>query len=87
MMVGLEASNRTRHIKWTFGTCSSAVDSYNGNRIYIERCCQLQGIHTLSCLSKYPEGWNTEYIQLQGHQLCDDFVGFKALRQINLEGT
>ena len=76
-------------IGWSLATCSNALNykfltSYN--RIwYIERCCLVTGIYTLTCFNKRPEGWNGALIEVQGHQHCHDFVGYKSMTQ--LQGT
>ena len=76
-----------KSMKWTFGTCSSAR-IYNDFTDYIERCCVAPGKHSLTCLNtENPEGWKGGYLEIQGRRHCDDFMSFKAMRKIWIEGV
>ena len=71
--------------KWQLGTCVGQGASYVSNHTYkkYERCCLLPGVHTLTCKNeKGPFGWGKSKIEIQGQFYCDDFVGYKAMRQV-----
>ena len=72
--------------KWTFGPCSNA-HKYEDFTQYVERCCLLKGQYTLTCINTgRPEGWKRGFIEIQGHRYCDDFMSFKEMHQIDIEG-
>ena len=73
-------------IRWKFGPCSSS-QRYKSYKKYTERCCISQGKHTLSCYNTVkPEGWKKGHLELQGRQYCDDFMNFKAMQKIHVQG-
>ena len=63
--------------------CSSSI-TYNKSN-YIERCCLAHGNYTLACKNKEkPDGWYGGYLEIQGRVYCDDFVGYKGLRELTI---
>ena len=47
----------------------------------------LPKLQTLTCFNiEKPEGWKIGYIELRGHRYCDDFLSYKAMRRIQIEG-
>ena len=71
--------------QWQLGSCANGSVSYERNYTYTknERCCLPQGMHTLTCHNeKGPFGWGKSSIEIQGQRYCDDFVGFKAMRNV-----
>ena len=77
-------------INWSMGTCSGAgnyiLDREFIRTTFIERCCLKPGVYTLTCSSKSRKGWNGAVLEVQGHQYCDDFIGYKAMRRLNVIG-
>ena len=57
---------------------------------YFERCCNLPGLHLLRCEIESSwendQGWAENFIEIQGHRYCHDFIGYSAIRRINLTG-
>ena len=70
--------------RWELGSCSGS-NNYERNFTYVkhERCCLIEGQHTLTCYNeKGPFGWGRSSIEIQGNKYCDDFIGFKIRRSI-----
>ena len=88
-----------RSIKWSLGHCTSH-GTYRSERLYkifarekysyTQRCCLKENHYTLTCeitsLQKIHEGWAEDYLDIQGRQYCNDFFGFRAMRQIWIAG-
>ena len=74
------------NLTWAFGHCSNNGYTYKVNSRNIERCCLERGMHTLSCYNSHYGGWYGMYIEIQGHQHCDDFMGYTAMRKLNVKG-
>ena len=76
-------------LQWSLGSCSG-IQHYPQDFTryeYRERCCLQPGTYTLTCQNnKQPEGWNNGFIELQGKRYCDDFIGLKALRKVEIVG-
>ena len=69
---------------WSMGTCFQAQEYIRENQ-YIERCCLQPGSYTLQCNSKVrPVGWCDGFIEFQGQKYCDDFIGLKAMRTVQV---
>ena len=72
--------------KWSLGSCYGPKFGWKWAHFY-DRCCLPEGQYTLTCRntkSKY--GWGNVAIEINGKRYCDDFVGFKAMRIISIEG-
>ena len=73
---------------WDLGACKSVnfdvnntVYKYPGT--YTERCCLLPGNHLLKCYNVVPvQGWKDAQILIEGHEYCDDFISYTAMRKI-----
>ena len=75
--------------------CAS-VNEYFDNSKYIERCCLQPGSYTLVCENNVLirrndreveyVGWYGSFIEIQGQKYCDDFVGHKAMRRVEVRG-
>ena len=76
---------RKQHIGWSLGTCFTTLRPSYATK-YTQRCCLVPQKYTLSCHNSVPEGWRNVFIKIQGHRYCDDFVGYTAMREINVEG-
>ena len=83
--------NDTEHFEreWTLGSCFGPKMGlkYLSNEVWYDRCCLPEGQYTLTCSntkSKY--GWGNAAFEINGKRYCDDFVGFKAMRTISIEG-
>ena len=74
---------------WTLGSCSGTY-GYQREREkqYIERCCLKPGEYTLSCQNANSKnsGWNGGSIEIQGQKYCDDFIGRRVMRQVEIKG-
>ena len=76
----------TLNRRWNFGPCSSAKH-YNVDAQYIETCCLAPGNHTLTCDTKEEAlGWTYAFLEIKGRRYCDDFITYKAMRRISIEG-
>ena len=86
-------------LDWELGSCygpksrdHSGYEYYNNDKIsnptFIDRCCLPSGRHVLICHNRMgPFGWGESSIEILGHRYCDDFVGFKTLRKLELSGN
>ena len=75
-------------MEWQFSSCSSFGISYDKYTKYIHRCCLGPGNHTLICKNKKsPYGWDDGYIEIQGHRYCDDFLSYRLIQRISLQGN
>ena len=99
--VGQDQRGQYFNHTWEIGTCSSVQATQYGRPTYIEyfeRCCLKPGPHTLTC-QKVPhecpsclnnvdnvEGWGDNSLIIQGQRYCDDFIGVRAMRRVNLLG-
>ena len=84
---------------WEIGSCygpkriydeqtKSFSDQYEANKTYIDNCCLTPGVYTLRCMNlEGPYGWGKSFLEIQGQRYCDDFVGSKGLRRIDIKGT
>ena len=58
---------------------------YSGN--YTQRCCLKPGKHTLTCYTTDESlGWEGAKITIDGHIFCDDFITYRAMREIIVTG-
>ena len=83
-------SNYSMAVKWKFGRCSSSNYTFSNHGLavtYIERCWLKQGRQRLTCFKDDQSlGWKDTTIEIEGHTYCDDFITFKAMRQIEVLG-
>ena len=82
--------------EWSLGSCygpkrgmkyGSSYSSSSPYETWYDRCCLPEGQYTLTCSntkSKY--GWGNVEFKINGKRYCDDFVGFKVMRTISIEG-
>ena len=75
--------------EWRMGSCYGPKLgwTYSFNETHYDRCCLTAGTYTLICKntnSKY--GWGNANFTIGGKRYCDDFVGFKAMRTITIQG-
>ena len=81
-----------QHLRWSFGTCFSVNSDlknpvYKYGSIFLERCCLVPGMHTLTCDSSIPtRGWKDAHLTIAGHIYCDNFIGFKLMQNIIVSG-
>ena len=47
---------------------------YNSDEIYIEECCQPEGVYELICTDTYGDGWHGGYIEIGGEKYCENFT-------------
>ena len=57
---------------WVFGTCQSSK-IYSNRKTYIENCCLIPGMHTLTCKDSFGDGWHGGYLEIQGKRYCQNF--------------
>lgn len=75
------------HLDWTLGTCARTIEYTNNNEFKEEKCCLSSGNHTLTCYNtRQPHGWKKGFLTINGERYCDDFMGYKAMRRISIEG-
>ena len=80
-------------LQWTLGPCYGPKPGfkYSTSQTHLDRCCLPPRHYTLTCLSRgYGRsvgwGWGNSYIEIDGEKYCDDFVGWKAMRSISING-
>ena len=90
----------TRSIKWNLGQCTSSISYHWPNHyspshmsaqfLYTKRCCMEAKQYTLICgikdMRKKHEGWAESFLTIQGRRYRNDFVGYKALRKVSING-
>ena len=82
------AKHDVQSLYWTLGTCSTSVTYNKGNPIKEPDCCLAPGNHTLTCYNiREPHGWKQGFIVINGERYCDDFIGYKAMRRIIINGN
>ena len=73
--------------EWRMGSCFGPRTTYSPNVTYYDRCCLSSGTYTLICTnSKSKYGWGNADFKLGGKRYCDDFVGFKGMRTVSIQG-
>ena len=71
--------------EWSLGSCDSIGIKYSKHTKYLERCCLQPGEHILTCINRRnPYGWDSGYIEIQGHRFCDDFMSHRMIQKINI---
>ena len=74
----------------TVGSANSLLRRNDLMHTYVERCCNLPGQHLLRCRIETSwerdQGWAENFIEIQGQRYCHDFIGYSAVRRINLIG-
>ena len=92
-------SNALFSPEWRMGSCygpkqflsdinNDLIPKYGSNQLHYDKCCLPPGTYTLICKnseSKY--GWGNSKFEINGKRYCDDFVGFKAMRKVLIEGN
>ena len=75
--------------EWRIGSCHGPKFrwTYSSNETHYDRCCLTPGTYTLICTnSKSKYGWGNAAFKIDGKRYCDDFVGFKAMRTVSIQG-
>ena len=70
---------------WELGPCHSSLE-YDDVGIYTEKCCVPNVDALLLCSSPDPHGWINSFVQIGGHQFCDDFIGYSTSLRVNIPG-
>ena len=83
--------NDTVHFdrEWTLGSCYGPKlgFNYSTNELWYDKCCLPDGQYTLTCKNtRSVYGWGNATFLIDGKRYCDDFVGFKAMRTISVQG-
>ena len=56
-------------------------------KTHYDRCCLSPGKHTISCINEQSTyGWGNAYLEIDGERYCDDFIGFKSMRTLFVQG-
>ena len=85
--IKITTKHNANMIRWTLGECKNP-ESYDDFSSYVERCCLAPGQYTLTCQNTdHPDGWYGGYIAIQGQRHCDDFLAYKAMRRIVIQGN
>ena len=79
------------HLSWNIGSCSgegTGAGPYGikGMLINAHRCCLAPGNYTLTCKSENRYNWWQGYLEIQGRKYCHDYIGYKALRHVQIIG-
>ena len=74
-------------LDWKLDPCFKKEEYSDDSVYYEEGCCIKPGNYTLTCYNtKKPYGWKKGKITINGHDYCDDFMGYKAMRRITIKG-
>ena len=78
----------TSDFHWSLGHCSGS-GKWLGSGTYINECCNLEGLHTLTCSTSAhgQRDWSNTVLTMLGHQFCDDFVDHIAYIPLNISGN
>ena len=79
------------YLHWELGPCKSSnldwQSRYEKRTEYTQRCCLSEGKHQLTCYNtRYAEGWYENTLEIQGHNYCNDFIGYKLIRDVLIKG-
>ena len=82
-------------VRWSLGGCSNTIDYHLSEstktsyftRVNGFRCCLAPGEHTLICKATSQYTWLSGYILIGGRKYCNDFIGFKAFRRVQISGN
>ena len=98
--IGRQQDEHLFQRSWKMGKCygprqfpdrfhgSNKDARYEDDNIYIDVCCLIPGDYVLECENAIgPYGWGNGYIEIMGQRYCDDFYGFRAFRNIKVEGN
>ena len=81
---------RGRYYEIYYGSVNRLLRLNDLMHTYVERCCNLPGQYLLRCGIKTSwekdQGWAENFIEIQGQRYCHDFIGYSAVRRINLIG-
>ena len=75
--------------QWRMGSCYGPKHGrkYQGTPIHHDRCCLRPGQYTLTCINKQSiYGWGNIKFEIDGKGYCDDFIGFKSMRTVHVQG-
>ena len=77
-----------KYLFWTLGTCETSETYIIGKLVQENDCCLAPGNHTLTCYNtRKPHGWKQGFIVINGERYCDDFIGYKAMRRVIINGN
>ena len=83
--------SKDNFISWSLGSCTSDDDyeiSDNlGYTLNVVRCCLAPGEHILTCKAASRMTWLTGYILIDGRKYCNDFIGLKAFRRLQINSN
>ena len=61
---------------------------YADGKTYKQMCCLAEGMHTLTCIDSYMDGWHGGFIEIQGKRFCENFLkGHNQTTLINIGGN
>ena len=64
------------------------VKPYGNHETYKEMCCLAEGIHTLTCIDSFKDGWHGGFMEIQGKRFCENFLkGHSQTTLINIGGN
>ena len=87
--IGNQHNEKDFSLSWGMDECYGPKNSfkYRANVTYWDRCCLSPGVYTLICKNNLgPYGWGNSFIEILGQRYCDDFVGYKGFRKVNVTG-
>lgn len=70
---------------WSLGPCNFELNNV-GDRMYTEVCCLSGEKSILTCRAADKNGWKNAFLMINGHRFCDDFVGYKAMIDLDTQG-
>ena len=75
-------------LTWRIGHCTNGLysSSNEGKKVNTDRCCLAPGIYTLMCSSDNKYSWRQGHVEIQGVKYCNDFIGYMAMRRIEIFG-
>ena len=75
----------SREFGWELGSCSPA-ERYTKPGVYTTRCCTSPENHILTCKNSDTGGWRDSFLEINGHNFCDDTAGFATRVRLNISG-
>ena len=88
-LIVLQPLGQTTELFTGLGDIRSSEESFLefvGNVTWTKMCCLIPGHYTLTCKATNENGWTKAYLLINGHRFCDDFVGRKAMRDLDVSG-
>jgi len=78
--ITLTSGTFVSEINWSIATCKSS-QTYSSNNKISEQCCLAPGEYNLTCKDTWGDGWQEEFLEIQGKRYCDNFKTGSAVSE------